>query len=211
LAKFEQQSFPQFAIFRRPARFGKSTFLKMLRVFYDINLHDREFQALFQNLDIGNNPPAKKYMILVFDFTYTTKGTYDQLMLEQVFRDGLTKFVFEYANILGDCKELSNKSVIEYLCGLLKRCMEKGLEVFLMIDEVDAGSSWIITKLVEKGGEQYASGQLRLAKEVLSLCKAMPFESVLTRGYATGITTLCIHLCGFFSILFDYCLPYVIF
>lgn len=198
MAKFEEQAFPQFAIFRRPARFGKSTFIKMLRSFYDVNLRDSEFQALFQNLDIGNKPPAKKYMILVFDFTYTTKGTYDQHMLENVFRDELTNFVYAYANILGDYKELSNKSVIDYLCGVLNRCREKEQEVFLMIDEVDAGSSWIITELVEKGGEEYASKQLSLAKEVLSLCKAIPFESVLKRGYATGITTLCIHLCGFF-------------
>lgn len=203
MQKFKEPSFPQFAIFRRPARFGKSTFLKMLKDFYDIKLCDSEFRSLFQELDIGNNPPAKKYMILVFDFTYTTKGTYDQHMVENVFRDGLTTFVFQYAYILGDCKDLANKHVMDFLRGVLHRCSEERQEVFLMIDEVDAGSSWIITKLVEQGGEGYASEQLSLAKEVLSVCKSIPFSSVLTRGYATGITTLCIHLCDFFTILFD--------
>jgi hypothetical protein len=57
-------------LFLRPRRFGKSLFTSMLGYYYDINQKDN-FDTLFSNMDIGQNPSPKKnaYYILKFDFS----------------------------------------------------------------------------------------------------------------------------------------------
>ena len=55
----------RFPFFIRPRRFGKTLFLSVLEHYYDLNRAD-EFEALFGDLYIGQNPtPLKnKYLIL---------------------------------------------------------------------------------------------------------------------------------------------------
>ncbi|MDR0757436.1 MAG: AAA family ATPase [Tannerella sp.] len=56
--------------FVRPRKFGKSTFLTMLRNYYDINTKD-EFDQMFGNLYIGKHPTRERngYAIMEFDFS----------------------------------------------------------------------------------------------------------------------------------------------
>ena len=59
-----------FLIFLRPRRFGKSLFLSTLQYYYDEN-SAHEFDAIFQDNYIGQNPTALKifYRILFFEFS----------------------------------------------------------------------------------------------------------------------------------------------
>ncbi|MDR2757099.1 MAG: AAA family ATPase [Planctomycetaceae bacterium] len=57
-------------LFIRPRRFGKSLFLSTLSYYYDANSSE-EFEQLFGDLYIGNNPTPKRnsYAVMRFDFS----------------------------------------------------------------------------------------------------------------------------------------------
>lgn len=187
------EPFPAFVIFRRPTRQGKSTFLKMLYAFYDIKTTPSMFDMIFGSLDIGNNPPKQKYLILLFDFTLTTKGTFNQAMIEEVFRGGMMDFIKRYTNILGpDSAKILETSTVASMRNLLLAVRQVGQKIFLLVDEVDAGSSWIVTELATYSGKDFGRRELESAKTILSMCKSGNYADVIGRAYATGITTLCI-------------------
>ena len=68
LPKMEAVS--DFLFFIRPRRFGKSLFLNMLGLYYDINKKDR-FEEIFGNLYIGKHPTPdrNKYLVLTLNFS----------------------------------------------------------------------------------------------------------------------------------------------
>jgi hypothetical protein len=57
-------------LFLRPRRFGKSLFTSMLGYYYDINEKDN-FDTLFSNTYIGENPTKRKnaYYVMKFNFS----------------------------------------------------------------------------------------------------------------------------------------------
>ncbi len=57
----------------RPRRFGKSVFLSMLRAYYDISERDN-FQNLFQDLWIADNPTPERGTFQVMYFDYSRIG-----------------------------------------------------------------------------------------------------------------------------------------
>jgi Predicted AAA-ATPase/PD-(D/E)XK nuclease superfamily len=61
---------PVYTMFLRPRRFGKSLFISILEHYYDFQKAN-DFQQLFGNLNIGQNPTslANQFMILRFDFS----------------------------------------------------------------------------------------------------------------------------------------------
>ena len=63
IAKVEKVT--SFFFFVRPRRFGKSLFLNMLGLYYDINQKDK-FEKIFGNLYIGKHPTPdrNKYLVL---------------------------------------------------------------------------------------------------------------------------------------------------
>jgi len=67
IPKIEQQ--PPFLFLIRPRRFGKSLFMNMLALYYDIFYKD-EFESVFHDCYIFNHPTqeASSYHILKFDF-----------------------------------------------------------------------------------------------------------------------------------------------
>ena len=60
---------PRFLFLIRPRRFGKSLFLMMLRLYYDIDTRE-QFDALFGQYYIGQHPTPERnsYLILSFNF-----------------------------------------------------------------------------------------------------------------------------------------------
>ena len=61
---------PDYLIFIRPRRFGKSLFLSMLETYYDCNLKD-QFKELFGKLWIGSHPTPLQgeFQVLTLDFS----------------------------------------------------------------------------------------------------------------------------------------------
>jgi hypothetical protein len=91
IEKIENYHSP-YLLFLRPRRFGKSLFVSLLQHYYDINEKDN-FEALFKDTYIGQNPTKERnsYYVLNFDFTGVTTDTGEQL--EQSFIN-ITKLAF---------------------------------------------------------------------------------------------------------------------
>jgi len=70
-----------YAFFLRPRRFGKSLFSSVLEYYYDINC-EGEFEYLYGNTYIGQNPTEEKnqYYVLKFNFTGLTTDAEESLL-----------------------------------------------------------------------------------------------------------------------------------
>ncbi|RUS17700.1 AAA-ATPase-like domain-containing protein [Endogone sp. FLAS-F59071] len=93
-------------ILLRPPHFGKSTFLNMLCIYYDIHTADC-FNSLFGPLYIGKNPTSShnKHLVLKFDLSnIRLSGSLDKM--EKSFNNEINKvlnrFINKYKKELGD-------------------------------------------------------------------------------------------------------------
>lgn len=132
----------KYQMFLRPRRFGKSLMLNMLSAYYDVAMKD-DFDMLFGDLYIGNNPTEErnKYLILKFNFS---KVNPDPEKVNDSFNDlvllTLRDFAEKYKCMLreGALDEIrlqtdSNTAFTE----LLNIVQRSGREVYVIIDEYD--------------------------------------------------------------------------
>jgi len=68
IAKLEQVNNP---VFLRPRRFGKSFLCSMLKYYYDLN-HKDEFEELFGDTWIGQNPTGQQNQYMILDLSFAT-------------------------------------------------------------------------------------------------------------------------------------------
>jgi len=92
-------------MFLRPCCWGKSTFLDMLAVYYDVKTKD-SFEEIFGELEIGKAPTESRnsHLILLFDFS-TIRGISCKEIKQSVFANisgSLREFLRKYGDILGD-------------------------------------------------------------------------------------------------------------
>ena len=127
----------------RPRGFGKSTFLSMLRCYYDI-AKQNDFDTLFDGLWIKDNPtPLKgKYQIMYFDFSHIVAG---QGNLEERFHEYcsiiLNSFARTYEKYYWDgfadeVKRFSSDSG-QQLRFIANQAKWRGIQLYLIIDEYD--------------------------------------------------------------------------
>lgn len=181
----------RFFFFVRPRRFGKSLFLNMLGLYYDINKKDK-FENIFGGLYIGKHPTPNrnKYLVLTLNFSSVaanmerleeTFNTYCKIVM-----DG---FAERNAHLLG-------KEAVEKLRGLntgtallgslCQSAQNKGYKIYLILDEYDNFANNI---LVDYGNERYHSithgngffrGFLKIVKDYSN--------SVIERIFLTGVS-----------------------
>ncbi|QIU93834.1 ATP-binding protein [Bacteroides faecium] len=181
----------RFFFFVRPRRFGKSLFLNMLGLYYDINKKDK-FEEIFGGLSIGKNPTPyrNKYLVLTLNFSSVaanmerleeTFNTYCKIVM-----DG---FAERYAHLLGKeaVEKLRGLSTGAALLGsLCQSAQNKGYKIYLILDEYDNFANNI---LVDYGNERYRSithgngffrGFLKVVKDYSN--------SVIERIFLTGVS-----------------------
>lgn len=181
----------RFFFFVRPRRFGKSLFLNMLGLYYDINKKDK-FEEIFGGLSIGKNPTPyrNKYLVLTLNFSSVAAN---MERLEETFNiyckivmDG---FAERYAHLLGKeaIEKLRGLSTGAALLGsLCQSAQNKGYKIYLILDEYDNFANNI---LVDYGNERYRSithgngffrGFLKVVKDYSN--------SVIERIFLTGVS-----------------------
>ncbi|MGL5087055.1 MAG: AAA family ATPase, partial [Clostridium sp.] len=177
-----------FVFFLRPRRFGKSLFTSVLENYYDVN-KENEFEKLFGNTYIGQNPTNEKngYYILKFNFSKLntdTKETLEESFLRAVNRS-LNTFMREYNIEL----EFNNKgfaaSVFDDFLGEVKYKIDK--PIYVIIDEYDhfanellSFKSDIFSEIISK------TGFVRKWYETLKVGT----ETVVKRIFATGVSPI---------------------
>ena len=97
------ENISRFFFFVRPRRFGKSLFLNMLGLYYDINKKDK-FEESFGELYIGKHPTPNrnKYLVLTLNFSSVAS---DMETLKQTFNTYcklvMSAFAKDYSDLLG--------------------------------------------------------------------------------------------------------------
>ena len=189
IAKVEKVT--SFFFFVRPRRFGKSLFLNMLGLYYDINQKDK-FEKIFGNLYIGKHPTPdrNKYLVLTLNFS-SVAANMDRL--EETFNtyciivmDG---FAERNAHLLGKeaVEKLHELKTGDALLGsLCQSAQNKGQKIYLILDEYDNFANNI---LVDYGNERYrsithGSGFFRSFLKVVKDYSS----SVIERIFLTGVS-----------------------
>ena len=147
----EIEESPRFLFLIRPRRFGKSLWLNMLKMYYDINARE-QFDALFGQYYIGKHPTPEhnSYLILSFNFAQVNP---DPKVLLQSFEEH-TSYCFDnfnakYAHLLGEdyleeyAKATNAGSRLEYVA---LRCMQAKQPIYLIIDEYDNFTNVVLSR-----------------------------------------------------------------
>ena len=189
----------------RPRRFGKSLFLSMLRMYYDVNQKDR-FGEYFGDLWIGSHPTPQqgRYAVLHLDFSLVT-GVIEELAqrfnqycsmitdgfgeeYEHLFYPGFAQDVKQQADANGKINFIGYKAKIH------------GVPLYLIIDEYDNFTNTVLNQHGEDiytsltHGEGFYRDIFKLFKpnfeRVLMLGVSPVTMDDLTSGYniATNIT-----------------------
>ncbi|KAI8350309.1 hypothetical protein B0O80DRAFT_458709 [Mortierella sp. GBAus27b] len=132
-------------VFLRPRRFGKSAFLNMFCVYYDIHSADI-FNNLFGPLYIGKNPTPSKNSLLVLKFDLSSidiSQSFDMMVasFNQKINGVLRKFLLKYYSELGSLKEhdiINDNDASDSLQRLLDLVGTQNRLLFVGVDEYDA-------------------------------------------------------------------------
>ena len=170
----------------RPRRFGKSMFLSMLAVYYDIARQDK-FDQLFDGLWIKEHPTEEKgkYQVMYFDFSQVNSGRNNlQDDFDQYCCIILESFARKYSHLYDESfvetvKKLAPNSAaqLKFICNEAKQI---GHQLYLIIDEYDNFTNNVLN---EEGEQIYhalthATGFYR---EIFKVYKAN-FQHILMMG-----------------------------
>jgi hypothetical protein len=162
IESLEDKYMTRYPVLLRPQGFGKSTFVQMLKCFYDISYKDR-YEEIFNGKDTykKNLPSHNTYHVINFDFSGV--DTHSNTALQNSFfsavANGIDNFKRRYPDFVFDYSEhdesdsviLFNSFTCAYL-GYAKNCFTKGRTggLYVMIDEYDKFANPTISQDVEQ-------------------------------------------------------------
>ncbi len=147
----DQDNMTPYPVLLRPRRFGKSTFVQMLKCFYDISYESR-YEELFSGTAIYKEhlKSHNKYHVLDFDFsqvgTRSSTVMYDSFFSAVAlgindFKKRYPDFIFNYDNVSkSDSVTLFNNFISAYIS-----YADEG-KLYVMIDEYDNFANQILSQ-----------------------------------------------------------------
>jgi len=187
-------------LFLRPRRFGKSLLLSMLENYYDVN-KAVEFDRLFGQLAIGQNPTPRhnQYLILRWNFSMVaTQGTSEQLQqsLYTHINRSIYAFTRYYAQILKPEEiEIDRTDALGTFQTLLAAVQTTPYKLSLLIDEYDNVANEVLTAERDGRHERYrelVEGE-GIFKAIFKTVKAALEGRGLDRVFITGVSPVLVH------------------
>lgn len=197
LQKIEEKG--RYLFFIRPRRFGKSLFLSMMELYYDI-LEEQRFDLFFNGTYIAQHPtPGKnKFLVLKLDFSAVDANNekIEEAFLNYI-KDTTLVFLKRYQKILDiDVKEAKKEfdcctSATVLMNTFFNYCREQGQKLFLIIDEYDNFANTILSTT---GTDEYLSithgqGFLRAFFNVIKSATGGS-RSPISRLFMTGVSPI---------------------
>ena len=146
-------------LFLRPRRFGKSLLLSMLENYYDVAKAD-EFETLFGNLAIGENPTPKhnQYLIMKWDFSViepqdNVKGM--RKSLHDHLNNQIKSFATYYQNYLSYPIQIDQENAISSFESCLIAVQTSDYKLYLLIDEYDNFANEVMMRYGEINPKRY--------------------------------------------------------
>ena len=147
----DDKGMSKYPVLLRPRRFGKTTFVQMLKCYYDISYQDR-YEELFSGTKIyeENLPTHNSYHVIDFDFSAVSTGNLNKLLTSffVAVADGISDFKrrykdfdFDYSKLdRTDATTLFNEFAIAY------KDYSDSQTLYVMIDEYDNFANEILSK-----------------------------------------------------------------
>jgi len=190
----ELESLPDYIFLIRPRRFGKSLWINLLQYYYDSNRKD-QFDTLFKDTFIGQNPTANKnkFLTLAFNFAMVDPN-FDRVQdafqryVNNVVDDFLKRYQQSFdKQILTEIQSIS--FIDEKIQKLFLYCARHQLKVYMFIDEYDNFTNTILTT---SGKVKYlkltqGEGSFRYFFNLLKGLTSMP-DSGLDKLFITGVS-----------------------
>ena len=147
----DDKGMSKYPVLLRPRRFGKSTFVQMLKCYYDISYQDR-YEELFSGTKIydENLSTHNSYHVIDFDFSSVSTGDKDVLLTSffvavtdgiKDFKRRYKDFVFDYSSVnKTDAATLFTEFAIAY------KDYSDSQNLYVMIDEYDKFANEILSQ-----------------------------------------------------------------
>ena len=142
ILELDDDSISPYPILLRPRRFGKSTFVQMLKCFYDISYKDR-YEELFKGTGIykENLASHNTYHVLNFDFSIVSTQSAN-VMYSSFFSavaSGIDDFVVRYPDLVFNYEDLDKTDSVTLINNFFSACSKqfKECKLYVMIDEYD--------------------------------------------------------------------------
>ncbi|NSW92786.1 MAG: AAA family ATPase [Firmicutes bacterium] len=192
IEKIENYHAP-FLFFLRPRRFGKSLFVSLLQNYYDVNEKDN-FDILFKNTYIGQNPTKERnsYYVLNFDFTGVTTDTKEELeesftnITKLAFKDFADRYRLSFDYIIKDSDlNISAANIMEDFFTNVKSKIDK--PIYVIIDEYDHFANELLSFQFDLFKQSVSNtGFVRKWYEVLK----KQTKTIVKRIFATGVSPI---------------------
>ncbi|EIC20247.1 AAA family ATPase [Thiorhodovibrio frisius] len=181
-------------VFLRPRRFGKSLLLSMLEHYYDLN-RSEQFDALFGNLAVGQNPTPLRNQFFVLKWDFSLVAAHGEIgdieaALHQHINDSLRDFVLRYRDRLPEAIVIHPDNALSSWRSTLSVLSQTSHKLYLLIDEYDNFANEVLMAAHPGGQDRYQTllqGE-GLMKTVFKSVKAAAGGMGLDRVFITGVS-----------------------
>jgi len=181
-------------LFLRPRRFGKSLLLSMLENYYDV-AKASEFERLFGDLAIGQNPTPKhnQYLVMKWDFSNINPeggASQIQLRLYRYINRCIQDFAEHYQSWLLKPIHIEPEDAIDSFLSLLSAVRQTPYRLYLLIDEYDNFANDLMMARSDINPERYKA-LLSTEGSFKALFRAVKSASSgggLERVFITGVS-----------------------
>ncbi|MDY6465331.1 MAG: AAA family ATPase [Succinivibrio dextrinosolvens] len=154
IKSLDDESLSYYPVLLRPRRFGKSTFVQMLKCFYDISYEDR-YEELFSGTHIYQEGLASHNSYHVIDFDFSSVSTLDLNQLLTSFSlaisDGISDFKRRYPDFIFDYSKIDKLDpaglFTEFSMAYADYAGKKKL--YVLIDEYDNFANELLSQDIE--------------------------------------------------------------
>lgn len=154
IKSLDDDSLSYYPVLLRPRRFGKSTFVQMLKCFYDISYENR-YEELFSGTHIYQEGLASHNSYHVIDFDFSSVSTLDLNQLLTSFSlaisDGISDFKRRYPDFIFDYSKIDKLDpaglFTEFSMAYADYAGKKKL--YVLIDEYDSFANELLSQDIE--------------------------------------------------------------
>ena len=192
IEELEGKDMTNYPVLLRPRRFGKSTFVQMLKCFYDISYRDR-YEEIFSKTNIYKKKLTSHntYHVIDFDFSGVSGVKEDTLIRSFIIavNSGINDFMVRYPDFVfnpTDAEKETPSSFIKSFIDAYKRYPSKK-SLYLMVDEYDNFANSILSQDLELF--KAITGTGGFLKDFYAAIKDGA-KSVVSKTFITGVSSV---------------------
>jgi len=192
IKELERKNTPRYPVLLRPRRFGKSTFVQMLKCFYDISYKDR-YEEIFngKNIYTANLSSHNTYHVIDFDFSGVSGEDKDTLVDSFIIavKRGITNFLSRYPDFVFTPAEAEKKTPSGFIRSFFDAydLYHAKKSLYLMVDEYDNFANSILSQDLELFKSITSTGGF--LKDFYAAIKDGA-KSVVAKTFITGVSSV---------------------